>query len=218
MPKDEQVLCLKRIDLEAIFGGSLPQGSFLGPQPEILLALSQHFLPRSHAEHDPDYKQIIPYQLFCCRDRFFVYQRGGKVGEQRLSGRLSVGIGGHINTDDTENGTLTPAAYHEALRRERIEELAGIEEVSARFIGWINDDSDPVGQVHLGAVHLDEVHNPDSLRIREQGEDLHAQGWWSAEEIMGKAEQFEKWSVLAVELCNQRKTGTAASKQKSNKN
>lgn len=26
MPKDEQVLCLKRIDLEPVFGGSLPQG------------------------------------------------------------------------------------------------------------------------------------------------------------------------------------------------
>ena len=117
-----------------------------------------------------------------------------------------MGIGGHINTDVTEDGILTPAAYHEALRRECIEELEGIEEVNTRFIGWINDDSDPVGQVHLGAVHLDEVQNPDSLRIREQGEDLHTQGWWSAGEIMSKAERFEKWSVLAVELCNQHLT------------
>lgn len=96
--------------------------------------------------------------------------------------------------------------HTDALRRERIEELEGIEEVNTRFIGWINDDSDPVGQVHLGAVHLDEVQNPDSLRIREQGEDLHTQGWWSAGEIMSKAERFEKWSVLAVELCNQHLT------------
>lgn len=202
MPKDEQVLCLKRIDIEPIAGGILPQGAFTAPQLEALLNLPQYFLPRSHAEHDPAFKQIIPYQLFCCQSRFFVYQRGGKVGEQRLSGRLSVGIGGHINTDDAEDGMLTPAAYQEALRRERIEELEEIDEVSTRFIGWINDDSDPVGQVHLGAVHLDEVNNPDSLRIREQGEDLHAQGWWSAGEIMSKAERFEKWSVLAVELCN----------------
>lgn len=203
MPKDEQVLCLKRIDIEPTVDGTLPQGTFTTPHLEALLSLPQYFLPRSHAEHDPAYKQIIPYQLFCCRNRFFVYQRGGKVGEQRLSGRLSVGIGGHINTDDTgDDGLLTITAYREALRRERSEELEGIEEVDTRFIGWINDDSDPVGQVHLGAVHLDEVRNPENMRIRAHGEDLHAQGWWSAVEIMGKAEQFEKWSVLAVELCS----------------
>lgn len=116
-----------------------------------------------------------------------------------------MGIGGHINTDDTEHGILTPAAYIEALHRERIEELEEIEEVSTRFIGWINDDSDPVGQVHLGAVHLDEVQNPDILRIRAQGEDLHAQGWWSAEKIFEKNERFEKWSILAVELATMSK-------------
>lgn len=208
MPEHEQVLCLRRNDLEPIFGGALPQGAFAGPQAEILLALTQHFLPRSQAEHDPAYKQLIPYQLFCSHNRLFVYQRGGGVGEQRLSGRLSVGIGGHINTGDAGDGSLSPAAYQEALRRERNEELAGLEELSSRFIGWINDDSDPVGQVHLGAVHLDEVRNSETLRIREQGEDLHAQGWWSAEEIAAQGERFEKWSLLAVELWNQHQTDT----------
>lgn len=198
MAKNEEVFCLKRGELEPLFGGRLPQGGFLGPAPAALLVLSQFFLPRSQAEHDPAYKQLIPYQLLCCRDRFFVYQRGGGVGEGRLAGRLSLGIGGHINTDDTTDGQLTPAAYLAALHRERNEELIGVEEVTPTFIGWINDDSDPVGQVHLGAVHLDEVENPDALRIREA--DLHAQGWWSAEEIVAQGERFEKWSLLAVKL------------------
>lgn len=200
MPTDEEVLCLKRSELEPLFGGTLPQGGFAGQPPENILALSQHFLPRSRAEHDPAFKQLIPYQLFRCRDRFFVYQRGGGVGEGRLAGRLSVGIGGHINTDDAANGQLTPAAYLEALHRERNEELAGAEDVATTFLGWINDDSDPVGQVHLGAVHLDEVTDAQTLRIREQGEDLHAQGWWSAEEILQQGDHFEKWSLLAVKL------------------
>jgi predicted NUDIX family phosphoesterase len=201
MSKDEQVLCLQRNDLEPLFGCILPQGGFAGPEPEVCLTLPQHFLPRAVAEYNPTYKQLIPYQLFRCQGRFFVYQRGGGVGEGRLAGRLSVGIGGHINSDDAMDGRLTFAAYQAALRRERIEELVGADNLSARFIGWINDDSDPVGQVHLGAVHLDEVAAPDSIHIREHGEDLHAQGWWSAKEIEEQAERFEKWSLLAVELC-----------------
>lgn len=204
MPKDEQVLCFRLRDLEPLLGGPLPQGAFPGPPPETLLALPQHFLPRSRAEHDPAYKQLIPYQLFQFRERFFVYQRGGGVGEQRLSGRFSVGIGGHINTGDAENGLLLPAAYQQALRRERIEELTGAGEVATAFLGWINDDSDPVGQVHLGAVHIDTVMTPDGLCIREKSEDLHAHGWWSAEEIMAQGDRFEKWSLLAVDLANKR--------------
>ncbi len=200
MPRDEQVLSLLRKDLEPLFGGSLPQGGFTGPEPEAVLGRPQHFLSRAQAEHDPAYKQLIPYQLFRSQGRFFVYRRGGGVGEGRLAGRLSVGIGGHINTDDAENGVLTPEAYQSALRRERTEELAGLDEVATAFVGWINDDSDPVGQVHLGAVHLDEVPGAETLRIREHGEDLHAEGWWSAEEISGAADRFEKWSLLAVEL------------------
>ncbi len=200
MNKDEQVFCLKRADIEPKFGGSLPQGAFAGLELESILALPHYFLPRPVAEHDPDYKQIIPYQLFCYHDRFFVYQRGGGVGEGRLAGRLSVGIGGHINTGDAERSRLTGKAYHEALFREREEELISTDAVATLFLGWINDDSDPVGQVHLGAVHLCEVADMSAIHIREQGEDIHERGWWSAEEILAQGERFEKWSILAVKL------------------
>jgi len=200
MSKDEQVFCLKRADIEPEFGGVLPQGAFTGFELEPILGLSQYFLPRSVAEHDPGYKQIIPYQLFRCQDRFFVYQRGGGVGERRLAGQLSVGLGGHINSGDAKNGILTIAAYYEALFREREEELILSETVTTHFLGWINDDSDPVGQVHLGAVHLCETAGVSAIHIREQGEDIHERGWWSAEEILAQGDRFEKWSILAMRL------------------
>jgi len=200
MSNDEQVFCLKRADIELDFGGSLPQGAYTGLELESLLGLPQYFLPRPLAEYDPGYKQIIPYQLFRCQDRFFVYQRGGCVGEGRMAGRLSVGIGGHINTGDAVNGKLTREAYHEALFREREEELICTDAVATLFLGWINDDSDPVGQVHLGAVHLCEVVESSAIHIRDQGEDIHERGWWSAEEILEQNELFEKWSILAVKL------------------
>ncbi|HBH27807.1 MAG: phosphoesterase [Desulfofustis sp. PB-SRB1] len=200
MATDEIVLCLQRDDLAHLFGGRLPQGGFVGPDPERLLALRQYFLPRRQAEVDCSYKQLIPYQLFGCQGRFFVYQRGGGVGEGRLAGRLSLGIGGHINSGDSDGGCVTPTAYQRSLLRERNEEMVGPLKIDTTFLGWINDDSDPVGQVHLGAVHLGQVTDPASIRIRAHGEDLHAQGWWSGEEIEAQKECFEKWSLLAVEL------------------
>lgn len=201
MTTDEQVFCLKRTDVEFHFGGILPQGSFPGTHPESFFAFNQYFLPRSRAENDPAFKQLIPYQLFRRGNHFFVYQRGKAVGEGRLAGKLSLGIGGHINLQDAENENLTTASYHAALFREREEELVGMEEDSLpRFVGWINDDSDAVGLVHLGAVHLYEVYEDDSLHIREHGEDLRALGWWSPEEILSQSARFEKWSMLALEL------------------
>lgn len=200
MHTNERVFCLRRDDLAPLFGGILPQGAFAGPAPESLLALGQHFLPRPEAETDPAYKQIIPYQVFSCAGRFFVYRRGGGVGESRLAGRLSLGIGGHVNRDDSDDGRLTPRSFAEALHRERQEELVCGAAIPTSFLGWINDDSDPVGQVHLGAVHLCKVADHGALTIRPQGEDIHPLGWWSAAEIAAQGERFEKWSLLAMEL------------------
>ena len=33
------------------------------------------FIPRAHAETNPDYKQVIPYLVFKFEDKFFVMQR-----------------------------------------------------------------------------------------------------------------------------------------------
>ena len=194
----ENVFCLKRIDVEPIFGRPLPQGSFTGPDPEILLNLQQFFMLRPKAENDPDYKQLIPYQVFCCHGRYFVYQRGDGVGEGRLAGRLSIGIGGHINTADASGDRLTIEDYLAALYREREEELICPAAMAADFICWINDDSDPVGQVHLGAVHLCQVENETDVVIRPHGEDLRTCGWWPLSQIISEAQRFEKWSVLAL--------------------
>lgn len=208
MKMEEEVFCLQRGDLNRLFGGTLPNGGFAGPQPEQVLALPQFFIPRSRAEENPAFKQLIPYQLFTFADRFFVYQRGGGVGEGRLAGRYSLGIGGHINREDAGGGEdLTPESYRAALLREREEELVNAKAVRSRFIGWINDDASAVGRVHLGAVHLGELADEPAcraLQIRADGEDIHARGWWSVAEIEARREDFELWAILAVELSNKR--------------
>lgn len=192
---EESVFCLKRADLDKVLG---ERGG--GTAIADLLALPQYFLPRSRAENDPSYKQLIPYQLFRRGDGFFVYQRGKKVGEQRLAGRLSLGIGGHINSDDAGNFLLSPQNYQEALHRERCEELVGLPSCDPLFIGLINDDSDAVSAVHLGAVHLSILPAEAAPTIRGAGEDLQSQGFWTAAAIKQEANRFERWSLLALDL------------------
>ena len=194
MQTAENIFCLARTDLDA--GGFLRGGRV---DLAALLALPHHFIPRPAAEDDPDFKQIIPYQVFCCGDKFFVFRRGGGVGEQRLSGRLSIGIGGHINNRDSEAGVMTPAAFERALLRERREELVLSGPVTSTFFGLINDDSDAVGRVHLGAVFLCRVGNENHLTLGDE-EDLHLEGWWPPEEVERQQERFEKWSLLALGL------------------
>ena len=199
----ENIFCLARTDLENIFGSPLPQGSLAEPGLSAALALPHYFIPRPEAENDPSFKQIIPYQLFCCDNRYFVFQRGARVGEQRLSGRLSLGIGGHINDRDADNGhTLSGSDFNNALARERHEELLSPRNLPILFRGWINDDSDDVGRVHLGAVYLCQVESEAEITIRPDGEDLRAIGWLSAAEIRERRVEFEKWSSLALELIN----------------
>ncbi len=194
----EQVYCVATSDLRRLTGAPLPQGAFTGPSLEQILTLPQHFISRAQAETAPAYKQIIPYQLFCREDRVFVYQRGGGVGEQRLRGRYSVGVGGHINLADSMNGVLTRRAYDQALLREREEELICPPHIDSAFVGWINDDSDAVGQVHLGAVHCCRIDNHLDILIRQSGEDIISIGWLTKDEIKQMQDCFEKWSLLAI--------------------
>ena len=70
-------------------------------------------------------------------------------------------MGGHINPIDTGNGRVGPEAYFAAVTRELEEELIIGSHRTTRIIALLNDDSNPVGQVHLGVVHLVDLENTD---------------------------------------------------------
>src|SRR5689334_6117012 len=107
------------------------------------------FRPRSEVEDDPGLKQIIPYVIFRSGDRVFCYTRGKSQGEVRLHRLRSLGVGGHVAEADAD-GRATREAYETALRREIDEEVDIQTDGWIRCVGLINDDSNPVGRVHLG--------------------------------------------------------------------
>ncbi len=151
----EKVLVVPRAVLEAI-------GSFQGfhatdiesAVARLLDPASHFFMDRASAEDDPGHKQLIPYCIFRHGDRILHYTRGKSGGESRLHAKISIGVGGHVNPVDTGGGRIGPEAYHAAVAREIEEELELPGGYESRIIGLLNDDSNPVGQVHLGIVHL----------------------------------------------------------------
>jgi len=164
----------------------------------LLDPASHFFMDRAAAEDDPTHKQLIPYCVFRCGDRILHYTRGKSGGESRLHAKLSVGVGGHINPVDTGGGRTGPDAYHAAVARELDEELviAVPPATTRRIIALLNDDSDPVGQVHLGLVHLIDL-TDDAIHAREDA--LAELSFSSLGELNGALfDRLETWSQHCI--------------------
>ena len=195
----EEVLVVKRSLLEEVgmFDGFRSEGidDVVG---ELLKEGNHFFLDRGDAEEDPSHKQLIPYCVFKCGDRVLHYTRGKAGGENRLHAKLSVGVGGHINPVDMGEGRKGAAAYYAAVGREIDEELAIDSDYTMRVIGLLNDDSNPVGQVHLGVVHLVEL---DGDKVSSREDALTDLSWATLEELNGGLyERLETWSQLCAKF------------------
>ncbi len=193
----EKVLVVPRALLNEI-------GSFQGIRTEGLdAAVSQlldpanhFFMDRAAAEEDPSHKQLIPYCIFRCGDRILHYTRGKAGGESRLHAKISVGVGGHVNPIDTGGGRTGADAYHAAVTREIEEELDLPEDHQHKIIALLNDESNPVGQVHLGIVHLIELKS-DDVKSREDA--LTDLGFTPLAELNdGLFERLETWSQFCI--------------------
>ncbi|MFZ4764648.1 MAG: NUDIX domain-containing protein [Roseimicrobium sp.] len=153
------------------------------------------FLPRGPAEADPSHKQIIPYAIFRHNDRYLVYTRGGKSGEKRLVAKQSIGIGGHINPHDEREDSLAETTYLNGVEREIQEELTIYGKHKQKIIGLINDDSNEVGQVHLGVVHLFELQSDEVSSNEDAIQDIE---FLTLDELWARTEQLETWSAICV--------------------
>lgn len=154
------------------------------------------FMDRAAAEDDPSHKQLIPYCVFRCGDRILHYTRGKAGGESRLHAKISVGVGGHVNPVDTGGGKKGPDAYHAAVTREIEEELNLPEEHDHRIVALLNDDSNPVGQVHLGIVHIVDLKSDAVSSAEDALLDLK---FSSISELNGPLfDRLETWSQFCI--------------------
>jgi predicted NUDIX family phosphoesterase len=162
-----------------------------GEKDYVLDTSAMLFMPRSEAERNPEYKQLIPYVIFACENSIFTYRRSGG-GEKRLEGNLSVGVGGHINPVDFDS--VDP--YMAGMKRELAEEVAIYTEFEEVTGGLLYDPSTEVGKVHLGIVHAMEC-SSESIHANESS--LADARFMDMYEVTNRMDEFEAWSKFAIE-------------------
>ncbi|MHC4123541.1 MAG: hypothetical protein ACYSSI_08215 [Planctomycetota bacterium] len=203
MPQEEQVLVFERKVFEQT-------GVFHGLKFDVAPYLRKlfapgvlRFMPRPQAEKDPGYKQLIPYVIMVHDGKYLSYVRGKRAGETRLVGNRSIGIGGHINPVDNEV-PLFDTDYRElyrcAVEREVEEEVAVEATYTDQIVALLNDDSNEVGQVHLGIVHCWTL---DSSNVSRREQMITQMAFMSPDELQQVRDSMETWSSLCLDGLNE---------------
>ncbi len=161
--------------------------------PVLLDRGHYRFVPRSKAENDPSIKQIIPYFIITHGGLVWCYVRGKKSGEERLVAKASIGIGGHINNCDE---SLFGDVYSNAAVRELEEEVELASGYTQRIVALLNDDSNSVGQVHLGVVHILRAASAD---VRKREGVITESGFRSVDALRSMRDRLESWSQLCLD-------------------
>lgn len=155
------------------------------------------FLSRREAGDDPEYPvaasdleyvQVIPYIVTIDRKTQNVVMgvRSDDSTEQRLAGKLALGLGGHINEEDANDTKNFSEIILNAAKRELSEELKGFQYSKIEFYPWFDSEdtkknilvffydlSEEVSKFHLGVLMLAEIdRDDDSELVFEEGKDL----------------------------------------------
>jgi predicted NUDIX family phosphoesterase len=177
---------------------------------EVLKRIVQNglFLKRSELEEDPSFKQIIPYGIISHKkpgrnavrqsQSFYLFRRTSEQAEKRLHNKFSLGVGGHMNPADP----MKPGEQFliDELKRELFEEVRlsdGCSIENIEFIGFINDDTIPVGRVHIGLLYNILVSN-DEVYINET--DKMTAEWVEKSGLSEYYKEMETWSGITYDF------------------
>lgn len=170
-------------------------------------------IPREAAETNTMFRQIIPYLIIRCEEKVLIYRRPVKGNEQRLTGKVSIGIGGHINLIDVlqAHGRTCDeiSAYHTiwgGTDRELQEELGILAKISHE-LGLIRLSDTPVNAVHLGICYLVDISAEQKAQMFFD-EGTIAGFWWEDWEILlslamrglnyYRGYEIESWTAYAL--------------------
>jgi predicted NUDIX family phosphoesterase len=203
MSKDERVMVFPRLVLEniGIFQGlNFDWEKYVNP---IMSKDIIRFKHRNEVEEDPSFKQIIPYVIIESGGNILHYTRGKKSGEKRLVAKGSIGIGGHVSDIDdsifhNKNNYMWDI-YKAAVEREVFEEINIESNYQETIIAVLNDDSDAVGQVHFGIIHLWRLEEPAVTKREQQITQLD---FMKPKELLKRTDLLENWSSICVDSLN----------------
>lgn len=165
--------------------------------PAILDPDNNSFAVRHEVEIDPRYKQLIPYVVLRYRDTVFSYVRGKRSGETRLVALRSIGLGGHIEPTDRHLFASNESIYLEAAEREVTEEVQLDSPHVEHIVGLINDNSNGVGRVHFGIVHVWDLLEP---KVRKNEQVITKNGFSQIKRLRRTSEELETWSQITLDI------------------
>ena len=150
------------------------------------------FLRRQQIEKDNSYKQLIPYVILRHENNIFSYRRSFHGLEKRLANKYSIGLGGHITARDIQAKRTT---YVQGLYREINEEIELKTSFHEKTAALINDDSDEVGKVHFGVVHIFLL---DRQALRAKDKSIVESSFVDIKQLKKNAGRYENWSKLCI--------------------
>lgn len=161
-----------------------------------LIAERGTYRRRADCEGDPTWKQVIPYLVVRDRGMLFLMKRTRAGSDARLHERWSIGVGGHVNPED--------GGVAGGISREWQEELVADWDPAPALVGLLNDDTDPVGAVHVGLVYrVEAAGRPVSVRETHKLEGAFV----SPIEALRVHDRMETWSSLTYDHLFDRSPG-----------
>ncbi len=204
---DELVFAIPTVELWDLM--TYKEKGLIPGNSDVLKRIVQNglFRKRNELEEDPSFKQIIPYAIISYKEPersgvrrsqfFYLFKRTSKQTEKRLHNQLTLGVGGHMNP----RNSMEPKEQYliDELKRELFEEVkllnaCLIEDIE--FIGFINDDTIPVGSVHIGLLYNIHVSNKD-LYINET--DKMTADWIEKHNLAEFYEGMETWTKITFD-------------------
>ncbi len=161
---------------EKYFQGFLPINEY--DFISLILENVRYFSRGDELENNEGLQQIIPYVWIVNpkEKKVFAYKRAsGKRNyrETRLMNKISCGVGGHIDKEDSDN------PIESAMIRELKEEVIMKKYPNPKIIGFLNDDSDEVGKVHFGIIAIAETKS----NVRKGDNEMSEGKFYSVEEL-----------------------------------
>jgi predicted NUDIX family phosphoesterase len=148
---------------------------------------------RDKAEQDATYKQIVSYIMCVHRGNIFLMQRNAHIHESTLANKYSIGIGGHLNPHDIARSINLWGI------REFCEEVIYHGSYSLKPYAFINDNSNAIGSLHLGLVHIMQVED-EHITIKSE---FRKGSFVKIEEIAFYYNNLESWSQLLFNTYHQ---------------
>jgi predicted NUDIX family phosphoesterase len=101
-----------------------------------------------------------------------------------------------MNDQDEGLFAMDEAAYLEGVRREVCEELKANTKFTNRVVALLNDDSNEVGRVHMGVVHIFDLEEPTVEKNEAMITNL---AFLSPEELQERRDLLETWSQICLD-------------------